>query len=294
MKELVSVVIPTYNRKTTICRAIRSVLSQTYNNIEIIVVDDCSKDDTEEVVNQEFGEDKRVSFYKLDKNSGACVARNKGVKLSKGKYVAFLDSDDEFIPKKIELQVEKIQSTGAQLCATDYTIIYRDGSEGVVKTYNGPKEEVFFELLYCNFITTGTLIGLRECFIETPFDESQPRYQDWDIVLRLYQKYSFTFLKERTLLQYYQPVSISASTDHEKTLFALEVVYERNKAGYNANKRANSQIHWLMGVHGMFFQEKKYKKNMYIGAISNGINLKRLVILLLSCIGIKKIFSKYL
>lgn len=292
MNDLVSIVIPAYNRENTIERAVRSVLYQTYKNIEVIVVDDCSKDNTKSIVLNNFGNDNRVIYHCLEKNSGACVARNKGVELSNGKYIAFLDSDDEFVPNKIEIQVAKIRSTGAQMCATDYTIYHKDGSKGIVKTYNGTREEIYNELLYCNFITTGTLMGLRVCFLETPFDESQPRYQDWDIVLRLCQKYSFSFINESTLLQYYQPISITASTNHSKTLYALNVIYERNKEGYIANKRAYSQIHWLMGIHGMLTNNKSNFRDMWIGATANGINIKRLLIVVATRIGLLKIISK--
>ena len=145
MKDLVSVVIPVYNREKTIVRAVKSVLNQTYKNIEVIIVDDCSSDNSRVVIENAFSENNNVRYICLEKNSGACVARNRGVQLSKGKYVAFLDSDDAFLPNKIEKQISFLCETNAQLCATDYIRYRKDGSEETVKTKPGSQEEVYNE-----------------------------------------------------------------------------------------------------------------------------------------------------
>lgn len=294
INNLVSVVIPTYNRENTISRAVRSVLNQTYDNIEIVIVDDCSNDHTEEVVKKEFGNNPKVLFHTLDRNSGACVARNKGVQLSHGEYIAFLDSDDEFQPEKISKQIACLERDGVSLCATDYTSFDKNGHEGIVKTHPGTRDAIYKELLYCNFITTGTLMGYRKCFIDVPFDETLPRYQDWDLVLRLAQKYKYHFLEESTLLQYYQPVSITASTNHVKTLSALNTVYYKNIEGYLSDKRAFAQIHWLMGIHKLFINRKDSYKDLWIGVIKNGFNLHRFFIYIYIRLGFIKLVSKYI
>lgn len=293
MKKLVSVVIPTYNRESSIVRAVESALNQTYENIEVIVVDDCSKDSTPSVMKEHFENDNRVIYYIQEKNAGACAARNKGVQLSHGDYVAFLDSDDYYLPSKIELQVRALEESGCELCATNYERQQKDGQKEIVKTYPGTKEEVYNELLYCNFITTGTLIGNRQCFIDTPFDESLPRYQDWDLVLRLCKKYNYFFLQENTLIQIYQPVSITASTNHEKTLKALETIYSKNYDGYKSNKRALTQVQWLMGLHSLYTSRKQYKLLMK-GAIGNGISFRRLIVYACAKMKLLSILNKYI
>lgn len=294
MKDLVSVVIPVYNREKTIVRAVKSVLNQTYKNIEVIIVDDCSSDNSRVVIENAFSENNNVRYICLEKNSGACVARNRGVQLSKGKYVAFLDSDDAFLPNKIEKQISFLCETNAQLCATDYIRYRKDGSEETVKTKPGSQEEVYNELLYCNFITTGTLLGYKECFVDVPFDESLPRYQDWDLVLRLSQKYTFCFLEENTLLQYFQPVSITASTNHEKTIFSLKTIYKKNSKGYLSCRKANAQINWLLGLHGLFVGEKNIYHNIWLGIYGDGFNIRRFFISILVFLKLKKLLSKYL
>ena len=102
-KPLVSVIIPTYNRGRLILDSINSVLNQTYKNIELIVVDDCSTDNTEEILKSI--NDSRIKYVKLEKNSGACIARNKGIELSTGEFIAFNDSDDLWITTKLEKQL---------------------------------------------------------------------------------------------------------------------------------------------------------------------------------------------
>ena len=97
--------MPAYNCENFISHAIDSVISQTYKNWELIVVDDCSIDRTAEIVKEYIKKDCRIQYYKLDKNSGAAMARNKAIELAKGKYIAFLDSDDIWFPEKLRKQI---------------------------------------------------------------------------------------------------------------------------------------------------------------------------------------------
>ena len=97
---LVSIIIPTFNRGYILPRAIKSALSQTYQNIELIIIDDGSTDNTEEIV-KDFS-DPRIQYIRYSENKGRPAARNKGIKKSKGDFFAFLDSDDEYPPEKIE------------------------------------------------------------------------------------------------------------------------------------------------------------------------------------------------
>jgi len=104
-KPLITVITPTYNRANLLPRAIKSVLDQTYQNFELIIVDDGSTDNTEEVVRTFF--DERIKYFKHKKNKGVLGARNTGFKLAKGKYIAFLDDDDELFPEALEIALSK-------------------------------------------------------------------------------------------------------------------------------------------------------------------------------------------
>ena len=98
MEELVSIIMPSWNTDKFIRESIQSVINQTYVNWELIIVDDCSTDSTEDIIS-EF-EDKRIKFFKNEKNCGAAISRNKALREAKGKWIAFLDSDDLWVPNK--------------------------------------------------------------------------------------------------------------------------------------------------------------------------------------------------
>jgi len=118
--DLVSIIMPSYNTGRYIKESIDSVLAQTYKNWELIIVDDCSKDDTDEVI-ASF-KDERIKYLKNEKNSGAAVSRNRGLCEAKGKWIAFLDSDDIWEPEKLELQLEFMKKNGYSFTYTDYRI----------------------------------------------------------------------------------------------------------------------------------------------------------------------------
>lgn len=287
MNELVSIIIPSYNRQETIIRAVESVLHQTYPKIEVIVVDDCSSDNTVFILKEKYQNDNRVIIERLPENKGACFARNRGIELSKGEYIAFLDSDDEFYSDKIDKQVNAIRDTQSDLCASDYVRIDQRGIKSKIVVKKCSSQELYDELLFCNFITTGTLIGKRCCFVKMRFDESLPRYQDWDLVLKLCLKYKFCFLNEDTLLQKYQQNSITSSTSHKKTFDAMGIIFEKNRNGFKNNRRAMTQFQWLMGYHSMFIKGEENYKLLWSGVVGDGFKIKRLLILVMFSLGLQ-------
>lgn len=120
-QKCVSIITPTYNCGRFIAETIRSVQAQTYTNWEMIIIDDCSTDNTRKVVEQ-FANDSRIKYHCLERNSGASVARNTGLKLAKGRWIAFLDSDDLWLPEKLERQIQFMTEQG-------YAFTYHEYSE---------------------------------------------------------------------------------------------------------------------------------------------------------------------
>lgn len=118
-KDLVSIIMPTYNCGKFIERTIDSIINQTYDNWELIIVDDCSSDNTEEVM-KKYKNDKRVNYVKLEKNSGAAVARTESMKRANGNYMAFLDSDDLWYPEKLEKQLKFMKENNYDFTCTAY------------------------------------------------------------------------------------------------------------------------------------------------------------------------------
>lgn len=125
-EKLVSVITPTYNCAEFISRTIESVLAQTYQNWEMIIVDDRSKDNTKEIVDKYMKGDARIKYHLLEVNSGAAVARTTAMQLAKGSYMAFLDSDDIWMPDKLERQIKWMTDNGYAFSCTAYEQIDED------------------------------------------------------------------------------------------------------------------------------------------------------------------------
>jgi len=126
-EDLVSIIMPAYNCGNFIGLALESVINQTYQNWEVIIVDDCSTDNTAEVVQDFMRKDSRIKYYKLDQNSGAAMARNKAIEIAKGKYLAFLDSDDIWFPEKLMKQISFMEKNNYGFTCTSYTKIDENG-----------------------------------------------------------------------------------------------------------------------------------------------------------------------
>lgn len=137
MKDLVSIIMPSYNTAEYIAQSINSVRAQTYENWELIIVDDCSTDNTDEVVS--FFEDPRIRYFKNEKNSGAAVSRNRALSEAKGRWIAFLDSDDLWSPIKLEKQIGFMEKGGYSFSYTEYEEI-AEGGEPLGVRVTGPKK----------------------------------------------------------------------------------------------------------------------------------------------------------
>lgn len=198
---LVSVIIATYNMADYLPLAVRSVLDQTYGNVEVVVVDDGSTDDTLEAV-EALRDNPRVK-YLSQKNSGQAVAKNHGVRESRGDYIAFLDADDMWAPDKLNLQVpvfsrsEKVGIVYSRLCYIDET--GRDLRVANNELFRG---RITGPLLIRNFIGFGSTVVRRECFDRLGgFREALRMGIDYDLWLRLSTQYEFDYV-DRPLLRY--------------------------------------------------------------------------------------------
>lgn len=195
---LVSVIIPTHNRVELLCRAVGSVLGQTYRNLECIVVDDCSTDDTAARL-QEIGEyDGRLRLLRHDRNRRASAARNTGLRSAQGPLIAFLDDDDVWLPKKLEKQVDLLMtvpdSVGLIYCWMDYL----RGAESVDTRRPVLRGRIFEQVLVSQPLgNCSTLLVRREAVNRVGgFDEGLPRGNDGDFIRRVAQHYDVDVLPE--------------------------------------------------------------------------------------------------
>ena len=137
MGELVSIIMPSYNTGRFISETIESVLAQSYSNWELIIVDDCSTDNTDEVI-EDYISDDRIKYIKNDKNSGAAISRNRALREAKGNWIAFLDSDDLWEPDKLQKQISFMKENGYYYSYTNYIEIDEESIPNG-KSVTGPK-----------------------------------------------------------------------------------------------------------------------------------------------------------
>lgn len=189
-----SVIIPTYNREELISRSIESVLSQTLKDFEVVVVDDGSKDNTEQVIRTL--NDPRIVYIKQE-NRGATAARNNGVRHARGKFISFLDSDDIWHPLMLEKQLEKFSSDPEIGCVySDLNVITSKGE--IVPFWNPTCLEGFIykEALTQGFLSPMIVLSVKKQCIEEVgmFDETLPASQDDDICFKLAKRYKFGYI----------------------------------------------------------------------------------------------------
>ena len=199
---LVSVILPTYNRASFLSRAIQSVLDQTYPQWELIIVDDASTDNTRAVV-LAF-EDPRIHYLHHEMNLGQCSARNAGINASRGGYYAFLDSDDEWLPNKLERQLYHFSK-----CAEDVGAVYCSHYESDELTANIQKPPLLrgnvYKHLLSGWCPAGTsLFMLRASVLKKSgmFDENLPSYTDYDLWIRIARHYDFEYVDEPLVIIY--------------------------------------------------------------------------------------------
>ncbi|MDE8332118.1 glycosyltransferase family 2 protein [Erysipelothrix rhusiopathiae] len=159
-ESLVSVIIPMYNAEESIKKTLDSILSQTYANIEIIVIDDLSTDNSKTVVEEYMECHDNILFLELQKKGGASIARNCGIKNAQGKYIAFLDADDTWKPEKLEKQIAYMENNNIDFCYTYYEI-YKN-SNVPVKIRKAPKKVKFSNQILGNNIGCLTAVYNRE------------------------------------------------------------------------------------------------------------------------------------
>ena len=206
---MVSVIIPTFNREHTLSKSINSILSQSYTDLELIIADDCSTDNTKALVNGI--KDSRVKYICLEKNQGACAARNAGINIAKGDIIAFHDSDDEWMPGKLEKVLEILNETDADVCFHKLRRHYpNENRESFFPDIDTSRFFSHEELCNLAIISTQTIVAKRAVFDEHKFDPQVRKSQDYDWAIRASRNYSFYFLNEVLADQYFQTDSISA------------------------------------------------------------------------------------
>lgn len=224
----VSIIIPTYNRSHILGRAIDSVLKQTFTDYELLIIDDASTDGTEDLVKKY--NDNRIQYYKHDRNKGAPAARNTGLRFARGEFIAFLDSDNEWLPDRLRKQVEMFLQVGDAV-----GVIYANNK--VIDEVNhkeyvwafGLKGNLYREFLQRPFMDFITPLIRKSCFDKIgPMDEKVPSYQEWDTFLRISKYYDFDYVPE-ILAVYYFHKGNTYSQDAMRIVNGYSYVFKKHK-----------------------------------------------------------------
>ena len=279
----VSVIIPTYNRDAVLKRAIKSVLSQTFQDFELIIVDDGSIDETKEVINS-FRSSKIKYFYQ--KNSGGAAGpKNTGIKIAQGKYIAILDSDDEWLPEKLEKQIEFFEKNPEiSVLACNFLI---NGK----KEYKIPRyKNLFKRMLVTDDMGPGSImIYQREVFDKVGlFDENLKSGQDKEMRIRLAREYKFGFVDECLVNYHLGHNNISSlglsikkrEKDWDYIFNKYKKYYQEDKKLYSDKLRYDGTRYMLLGLVG------KARKSFSSSIKKNSLNIKSYLYLILSLFGI--------
>jgi len=196
---VVSVVIPTHNRGAVIWRALQSVLAQTWRGLEVIVVDDASTDGTVGVLTEQTRGDSRVRLVRHAQNKGAQAARNTGIKVAHGQWIAFLDSDDVWLPDSLEVRLDETTRTGARVVHSECDVLEAGAKDA--RPFGVPPMEgrIYADLLRRPGPMFQGLLVRKEALIRIGYlDESLIAYQEWDTAIRLARHNTFAYVPTPT------------------------------------------------------------------------------------------------
>jgi glycosyltransferase involved in cell wall biosynthesis len=258
----VSVILPTYNRAHLLPRAIATVLAQTYQDFELIVVDDGSTDHTKSIL-QSFT-DPRLHCLRHGQNRGAAAARNTGIRASRGAYIAFQDSDDQWWPTKLARQLEAFEQVGLDTAVvfSQFQYVKNNASQLVPPADLELGNDIYNRLLRGNFITTQAALVRRTSLSQSGlFDESLPCLVDWELWLRLAPLFRFHYLPEPLLTVYATPASISRNP--ARLAFALVSILQQHFMPLQQDRKILASHLYAIG-HLLFISAHQTEGRAYL------------------------------
>lgn len=240
MEDLVSIIMPTYNSGRFVMESIESIIRQSYYNFELLITDDASSDNTMEILESCAKKDKRIRIFRLPKNMGAGSARNNSIKEAKGRYIAFCDSDDTWMPDKLEKQIRFMQKYNYCFCFASYFTCNEEGKrQGVVIAPSS-----------VSLIDTkrDDKIGFLTAIYDTSFYgkfymPTLRKRQDWAFVLQILQKCKMAYALKEPLACY--RLSKSSISSNKLSLLRFNAKVYKTVFGY-------STLHSYFYLFGIF------------------------------------------
>lgn len=265
MNPLVSIIIPTFNRAGFLSRCINSCLSQTCKDIEIIVVDDASTDTTSDYILSL--RDKRLKYIKHAANRGPAAARNTGLKTAKGEYIAFLDSDDEWYPEKIEKQLAVFKNAQTQIGLV-FTNGYRDADKRTFidgKKFSSivydPAKDNFFPLNVHIPTPSSWMLTAEVAWSIGMFDERMRNWEDGDYLARIAYRYPLYFLNEELVVWHTSPEH--ADIIGSKLIHGKELFLKNNLAQMKKDRRYLFKFYKTLSKDAMKISKTKSLKYLF-------------------------------
>ncbi len=245
----ISVILPTYNRAELLKSAIKSVLAQTYPYFELIIVDDGSEDHTEEAV-RTF-KDGRIRYFKLPQNEGQAKARNYGIEMAAGDYIAFEDSDDIWHPQKLEVQMDYMEKSSPKTGFVYHKIRYDMGNNCFAVL---PSEEIdrkkksgdiYAQLLYDNLVPCPSILAKKECILKAGgFDTGMKALEDYDLALKMAKNFEALFVDKVLLDAAYSTNGVSGQSVNY--LVASCYLVQKYKEDYLSTDTLNHRIEVIL------------------------------------------------
>ena len=223
--ELISIYIPTHNRSVMLQRALSSVLNQSYTNIEILVVDDGSKDNTKVVMEEYVSKYDNIVYFRHDVPRGACVARNLAISNAKGKYITGLDDDDEFLPNHLEVLINSFEDKYSFVASS----LIEDTGNHKIKRKLDCGVITLDDLLHYNKVGNQVFTLTDRLLSIGAFDESFPAFQDYDTWVRLINNFGDgNKIPETTYIWHTSHEKSRISHNPKKRLFALKLFIKKH------------------------------------------------------------------
>jgi glycosyltransferase involved in cell wall biosynthesis len=275
---LVSVLMSSYNYARYLPEAIESVLNQTFSDLELIIVDDCSKDNSREIIEDYQRKDPRVRSFFHEKNMGISRTANDGLKMAKGKFISFIGADDAWFPSKLEKQVNLLQNDDNKIVWSEGIIIDGEGhptGKTVTQLLNPPTKKsgnIFQELLVEDFIFGQSLLFKKEFLNDTVFDENLKYVNDHLFLVNLSRKHDFAFISE-PLAKYRihgTNVTLKDKTTWLKERILIRCIFLQE---YHAeiSTRARADIYYKIGHALSRLGHKEWAKQYYFKAMRTDI-----------------------
>ena len=267
---LVTVLIPAYNAAATIARAINSVLAQSFTDYEIIVVDDGSRDTTSEIV-QSYDE-AAIRLLRLPSNQGASTAVNEGLKIARGKFIAFLDADDEWLPSKVSTQIDAlVRNPAAVMVTCGCRFVDSDGNvfrEFGIPPPNTSKSEVWRLLLAATFIAKPCVVARMEALQRVgPFDVALPVAEDQNMWIRLAMQGEVEFIPEYLTIVHESPGSLTKVYADKVDKYVLPMI--RRHLEEQKGRLSKEETRLILGA-----RYTSVGRNLYLtGSLLQGVSL---------------------